>query len=114
MLLFHILFNRNLPEILLNGARSLEVLYNILTEAKMSFEMSVLTEFKPKHYFHAVILMSREAGKKNLNVNRGAGNNTLTGMEFQIAQKAWNMLKKSCSLRPLWVVKKTLHVLQPC
>lgn len=52
-------------------------------------------------YFHLITLMSREVGKKKLNITQNVMSNTLAGVAVRAAQNVWHALTKSCLLRPL-------------
>lgn len=60
--------------------------------------MSVPTALEANIYSHEIVLMSRELGKKELNINKTAVNNTLAGMAVQLLQKALAVLMINYSL----------------
>lgn len=65
---------------MLNGARFLWlVVENSQIKGRMAYKMSVPTMSLKNVSFHGMILMSREAGMKKLNIHRCASNNKLVG-----------------------------------
>lgn len=71
--------------------------------ATIQYEINVPTAFDAQVYFHAMVLMRREFGKKKVNIHRSAANSMTAGMAFLLVQKACDAFKKSCSLGPLQV-----------
>lgn len=66
-LLFLILCQRNIPAVLLEGGRLLQlVLENIQTKAHSLYQMSVPTSLEALLYFHAMSLIRREVSRKKL------------------------------------------------
>lgn len=64
----------------------------------------LLPAFEEKLYFHAVRLLSRDAGKKTLDIFESGVDSTLAGMVIAIVQNVWDVQTNCCSLGVLWVV----------
>lgn len=59
------------------------------------------TEVEEQLYFYTMYSMSRELGRKKLNIVRDAVNSTLACMAPHFVQAAWYLITKDCSLRLL-------------
>lgn len=64
----------------------------------MMYGMSVLIAFGAHLYFSVLVLLSRKLGMKKLIVMQDAVSGMRTGIAFQLVEKAWDALMKSCSL----------------
>lgn len=60
--------------------------------------MSIRTAFESRIYFYALGLLSPRVGPKKLSVMLDVISGTVTGRAVQFVRKAWDALKKSCSL----------------
>lgn len=63
----------------------------------------MLTAFDSQLYFHAMVLLCREVGGKNLDIIRYAVYRTLACLAVELLQKTLDTLAKSCSIGPLWL-----------
>lgn len=66
--------------------------------------MRVWTAVEAQLYFNAMALITKEAGRKNINIVRNVVHSKLTVMAVQIVQKALDTLTLSCLLGSQWVV----------
>lgn len=102
---FHLFFDGILAVFLMNAARFLHVvLNNRLWNGKMPYVMDVLASSVALLYFHAMILMSRKAIRKNLELIRYMVNSTLTDLAVRLGWMAWHALRKYCLLGVLLVI----------
>lgn len=113
-LFFQVFLPRTLPVTLLHDAYFLQLLFdNNLAKARMPYEMSMPTISEAQPYFHKIILMSGGVGKKDLKIIRSVVNSTREDRKVHLLQKAWNLLRRPCSLRPLWFVIKPYMWFKP-
>lgn len=73
-----------------SDSRFLQLVFdsNSRGKAKLPYGMSVPAAFTAKLYFHALALLCRQEGVKNLNVMLNAGNAPQEGIAIQVVQKA--------------------------
>lgn len=87
-LLFHLTCKRRFLVILLTSVRLLQsVLDDSQAKAQIPYQMSVPTGLKAQLYFHAIALLSREVGKKKLNIFQKAVNTMLVVLRFYLRRR---------------------------
>lgn len=103
-LFFHVFYNRSLLVTILNGTLFQQLqLYNIETKGKIPYEMSVATPFEASLYFHVMVVMSKDVGKKKLVIYQDAVSSTLDDMVVQFVQNYWDVFMRSCFSGSLYV-----------
>lgn len=86
---------------------------SIQATVKMPYTMSVPTAFEAQLYFHSLVLISREVGKKKPNKIHISVNSTFFGMAARILQNVWHTLRSYCLPGSLQVFIEPYALVQP-
>lgn len=99
MLFLHVTSDSKFPVALLNSVHFLQLMLdNSQAKAKTMSDISLPASLHVDLCFHAILLISRDVGKKKLKVNRHAVNSTLVSMAASLVHNALDALTKSCSV----------------